>query len=157
MGNGRNFKFCHKKDSSAVIQNYFIISSNIFLRKILLRKKKKKKYRKHVSTKRKFLIKKKKKVSSLLDSSLVIVTNNRKSITIPVVSRLNPRCIIGFPKCFYLFIRFLGKEDRRPAGRSNEIYGFTSVWLGDWGCWRRRRQLREKTGKRGYTGKGTAG
>lgn len=139
---------------------YKIISSyrqTFFYGKFFSVKKKKKKYRKHVSTKRKFLIKKKKKVSSLLDSSLVIVTNNRKSITIPVVSRLNPRCIIGFPKCFYLFIRFLGKEDRRPAGRSNEIYGFTSVWLGDWGCWRRRRQLREKTGKRGYTGKGTAG
>lgn len=115
MENGRNFKFYHNKDSSAVIQNYFIILSNIFLRIPL---QKKKKYRKHVS---KIFDQKKKKFYHFSDSSLVIVTNNRKSISsrdsrgVPIESSLHNR----ISKVF-LFVYPVPRKGRSSPGRPIE-------------------------------------
>lgn len=116
MENGRNFKFYHNKDSSAVIQNYFIILSNIFLR-IPLQKKKKN----IANTYRKFSIKKKKKFYHFSDSSLVIVTNNRKSISsrdsrgVPIESSLHNR----ISKVF-LFVYPVPRKGRSSPGRPIE-------------------------------------
>lgn len=115
MENGRNFKFYHNKDSSAVIQNYFIILSNIFLR-IPVQKKKN-----IANTYRKFSIKKKKKFYHFSDSSLVIVTNNRKSISsrdsrgVPVESSLHNR----ISKVF-LFVYPVPRKGRSSPGRPIE-------------------------------------
>lgn len=116
MENGRNFKFYHNKDSSAVIQNYFIILSNIFLR-IPLQKKKK------ISQTRieNFRSKKKKKFYHFSDSSLVIVTNNRKSISsrdsrgVPIESSLHNR----ISKVF-LFVYPVPRKGRSSPGRPIE-------------------------------------
>lgn len=115
MENGRNFKFYHNKDSSAVIQNYFIILSNIFLR-IPLQKKK-------ISQTRieNFRSKKKKKFYHFSDSSLVIVTNNRKSISsrdsrgVPIESSLHNR----ISKVF-LFVYPVPRKGRSSPGRPIE-------------------------------------
>lgn len=115
MENGRNFKFYHNKDSSAVIQNYFIILSNIFLR-IPVQKKK-------ISQTRieNFRSKKKKKFYHFSDSSLVIVTNNRKSISsrdsrgVPVESSLHNR----ISKVF-LFVYPVPRKGRSSPGRPIE-------------------------------------
>lgn len=115
MENGRNFKFYHNKDSSAVIQNYFIILSNIFLW-IPLQKKK-------ISQTRieNFRSKKKKKFYHFSDSSLVIVTNNRKSISsrdsrgVPIESSLHNR----ISKVF-LFVYPVPRKGRSSPGRPIE-------------------------------------